>query len=592
MEGTLVGIGVDIAMNDGECVVEHIIPGGPADRSNRVFDGDKIISIQQPDEEPFIVFGQRLRDVVKQLRGETGSLVTLEIKSAHSKSRRSVELTRQEIDMSTSRCRAYLYTLPGSEMSRRIAVILIPQFYGDELGEESEFRVTTDVKCLIEKLSELGMEALVLDVRGNPGGLMYEAVSLTGLFIKQGPVIIIENSSGETKVSNDPDETVVFRGPLALLISRKSASASEILAGSLAAYHRAIIVGDITTYGKGTMQNMHDFSEFRGSDFGHSTMGWGGLSSTTAMFFTAAGQSTQKQGVASDIVIQYAQNPDILYEADLPHALDWKRIESALPDGFEGSSMQEFSVLNEDVLQHLKDRSLERMSKTREFDWWHRLQGYRNEIHSKTEFSLNLDQRTEEYENSLEKRRLLHEEGLQLCKDLSFERETVLLNVEKDILDRRQEKWKQSTLPDGNYRANRFYKSTFYWQEIPDEEIVPIRVREIDYSKLVPDIAEIHSTIKPSGELLLTKAQLKTLLTTLEKEKEGDFDCRRILEEIVGDGVKETISNDFFSDFFHSIIVTHQEIGGSVTVLEVPLRECMRVLDDWLTMENGFTQLN
>ena len=583
MEGTLVGIGVEVAMSDGECVIEDVIPGGPADLSNQVFEGDKIISIREPGAEPFVVFGQRLRNVVKQLRGEPESSITLEIEAAHSASKSSIELIRQEIDMSASRCWARIYTIPSNEQNRRIGVITIPQFYGDGLGEESDFSVSADVRSLIGKLDAMGMEALALDIRGNPGGLMEEAVSLTGLFIEQGPVVIVEDGSGEAMVSNDTDKGVAFRGPLAVLTSRKSASASEILAGTLAAYHRAIIIGDKTTFGKGTMQSMRDFAELRSERFGNTSMGWGGLSNTTAMFFTAGGHSTQKQGVESDIMIRFAQNPDIVYETDLAHALNWKQIESALPEDVENECLQGVSVLHENTLQHLKDRSTERRGEIEEFYWWNRLQDYQDEIYERTDFSLNLDQRQEEYQQTAEKRRLLRKEGSRLGENLRFEQEAVFLDAEKQIFDQRQETWKQSQLPDGNFRTNRFYNNTFYWFDPSRDEIVPIRVRGIDYEKLIPDVSEIYAAMTLAKKSMLNEDQMTFLLASLEKERGENFDSRKILETVTDEPLDNVAGNNFFSDFFLAVISTHQELGGNITEPDVPLRECLRVLDDWLS---------
>jgi carboxyl-terminal processing protease len=264
MRLSLVGIGALLSEEDGYCVIRELIPGGPAKNTTDLKPNDRIVAVAQGDGEPVDIIDMGLRKVVDQIRGEKGSVVNLTIIPADAideSERRVVSIVRDTVRINSSRCEGEIFTVPtasGSTMS--MGVIDIPGFYGsdeiDDQGNRVITSVTADVEELVLKMKDAGVQGIVLDLRRNGGGLLNEAVDMTGLFISRGPVVQVKDSYGKILARSDRNPKVVYNGPLAVLTSRHSASASEILAGALQNYGRALIIGNDSTHGKGTVQQV------------------------------------------------------------------------------------------------------------------------------------------------------------------------------------------------------------------------------------------------------------------------------------------------------------------------------------------------
>jgi carboxyl-terminal processing protease len=277
------------------------------------------------------VVGWRLQDVVDKIRGPKGSVVRLQLlpKSAGSDGKtREVSIVRNEIKLKDQAAKSYLIDDMDSAPGARIGVIEIPAFYRDFRAEskgDSDFRSTTrDVRVLIQKLERQGVDGIVVDLRGNGGGSLTEATELTGLFIDEGPVVQVKDSFGKVEVETDPDPGIVYRGPLAVLVDRYSASASEIFAGAIQDYGRGIVIGE-PTFGKGTVQTLIDLNRFVPGDDDD----LGRLRLTMAEFFRISGGSTQLRGVVPDIVFPTTAGIEDHGERALDNPLPWARIAPA-----------------------------------------------------------------------------------------------------------------------------------------------------------------------------------------------------------------------------------------------------------------------
>ncbi len=588
MEGSLVGIGADLVTVDGECIVERVIPGGPADLNGGFYEGDRVVSIQQGEEKAVEVFGLRLRDIIQMLRGEVGTELTLVLKSPRSEYRRTILLIRDEIDMAASRCKAYLYEVPGANGVRKVGVINIPQFYGDNLGENSEFSVTDDVKVLVNQLEVSGMEALVMDVRQNPGGLLPEAVSLVGLFIETGAVVMIQDGVGQVEVIRDDDPEIYYKGPVVILISERSASASEILAGSLSDYKRAIIVGNKSTFGKGTMQQAIDLGARQEVVDSDPNVRWGGLRTTTALFFTTGGASTQNRGVLSDIVFPFAVNPEFQMEKDMPHALEWMEVESEVPQDLAVFHPEGTYVLDDVSLTTIQSLFDERMETLPEFILWNEIQEFFSEWYQKTEFTLNLGKRKAERSERMERSRLLKARGQKLAVEVAYPYSILQLDNEASIEAERQRSWKEDPLPNGLSRANRFYKNIYYWQSEKDGAIADVSVRDVAFGEFLPMVGEIVEQLKPYDVLAVSKDQLTILFDELrDNAYSGDLDCLEILKEALGENISDDQSDDFYSALFACIISIDTDLVNDYSLMDIILREGMRNAVDWLELEEA-----
>lgn len=338
MSLSLEGIGAALQTENEHTIVRRVIPGAPADLSNLLFVGDRITGVAQDDGEMVDVVGWRLADVVDLIRGPKGSVVRLEILPADEPlggSRRDIRLVRDKVKLEGRAASKTIYEIPTRESTHRIAVIRIPTFYSNlearARGEE-DFRSTTrDVRRILRELRDERVNGVVVDLLGNSGGSLPEAIELTGLFIARGPIVQVRDSLGRVSVSRDPDPDIVYSGPLAVLVDRYSASASEIFAGAIQDYERGVLIGE-PTYGKGTVQRVENLGN--SPDLGK-------LKYTIAKFFRISGDSTQLRGVTPDIVYPTAMDSDSYGERSFENALSW---ESVKPANYDVSGLDALHV--------------------------------------------------------------------------------------------------------------------------------------------------------------------------------------------------------------------------------------------------------
>ena len=330
MRLSLEGIGAVLRSENDYTLIQKVIPGGPADLSKKLHSKDKIIGVGQGKSGEILdVIGWRLDDVVELIRGPKDTVLRLEIipgKTGNEDLTRVITLTRDKIKLEESASKSTVIDLP--ELDKKIGVIDIPTFYVDfeaQAKGDPDFRSTSrDVRKLISELNKEGVEGIIIDLRANGGGSLSESLALTGLFIKEGPVVQTKSSSGEIDINNDPDPSLFYAGPLAVLVDRNSASASEIFAGAIQDYQRGIIIGE-PTYGKGTVQNIVDLNHF----IKNPKVDHGKLKTTIAQFFRVSGGSNQSRGIIPDIIFPTAINIEDHGERSLENSLPWDEVEPA-----------------------------------------------------------------------------------------------------------------------------------------------------------------------------------------------------------------------------------------------------------------------
>ncbi|MBU1909906.1 MAG: carboxy terminal-processing peptidase, partial [Verrucomicrobia bacterium] len=326
MKLSLVGIGARLTSEDGAAKIDQLISGGPAEKDGRLKAGDKIIAVAQGDGEPVSILHWPLNKAVRLIRGEKNTKVVLSVIPASDPSGTTVvkiDLIRDEVKLEDQAAKAAVKEVVDADgRTRRFGVITLPDFYADvQLARRSRADARSsaqDVRRLLRELSTNRIEGLVLDLRNNGGGLLAEAVRMTGLFIERGPVVQVSDGR-RSQVMSDSDPAVVCNEPMIVLVNRQTASASEILAGALQDYGRAIIAGDSKTHGKGTVQTLADLKT------GQPALGK--LKVTTASFYRISGGSTQLRGITPDIVTPSSMDTLEIGEEFLPHALAWTRIQ-------------------------------------------------------------------------------------------------------------------------------------------------------------------------------------------------------------------------------------------------------------------------
>ncbi|MCX8490625.1 MAG: carboxy terminal-processing peptidase, partial [Cyclobacteriaceae bacterium] len=354
MSLSLEGIGAQLQTENDFTKIAKIIPGGPADKSRLLFANDLITGVAQgKDGEMVDVIGWRIDDVVKLIKGPKGTTVRLQILSAKtgvSGTSKEISIVREKVKLEDQAAKKQIinYQLNGKNM--KMGVVTLPIFYMDydayQRGDQ-DFRSTTrDVRKLIGELKTEGVDGLVMDLRNNGGGSLQEAVDLTGLFIKEGPVVQVKSSANRVEVLPDDDKEVFYNGPLVVLTNRFSASASEIFAGAIQDYQRGVIVGE-STYGKGTVQSVLDLNRFL-----NEKEKVGELKITFQKFYRVTGSSTQHKGVIPDILLPSALDTARFGESASPSALPWDVIKAA--------SFQRSIDVNEKTIAKLNRSYLDR----------------------------------------------------------------------------------------------------------------------------------------------------------------------------------------------------------------------------------------
>ncbi|MBI5386628.1 MAG: carboxy terminal-processing peptidase [Verrucomicrobia bacterium] len=361
MRLSLFGIGAVLTSEDGYVKIRELM-NGPAKLSRKVKPNDKIVAVAQGTNEPVDVIDWKLNKVVDLIRGPKGSEVRLTMIPADAPDpsmRKHVALIRNEVKLEDQEAKAKIIELPlEDKKTLRLGVIDLSSFYSNMDSRKPDRKsTTTDVKRLLTKLKQEEVKGVILDLRHNGGGSLEEAINLTGLFIKQGPVVQVRDSNGTITVDSDTDEEVVCDGPLIVLTSRFSASASEILAGALQDYGRAVVVGDVSTHGKGTVQSLLKLAPLvRPPPTNDAVLG--ALKYTIRKFYRVTGSSTQLKGVMPDIVLPSVNNHADTGEASITNAMPWDTIRKA-----------DFEPVNvaSSYLDELRKRSAERVDKDKDF---------------------------------------------------------------------------------------------------------------------------------------------------------------------------------------------------------------------------------
>ncbi len=386
---SLVGIGAMLRSEDGYAKIESLVPGGPAQVDGRVKVGDRITAVAQGPAEFVDVREMRLDKVVEMIRGKKGTRVRLLVipSDATDPSRRkNVELVRDEIKLKDQEARADIIIKKDENGDPiKLGWLTLPSFYADM--DKHQKSTTRDVLALLKRLKKENIAGLVVDLRKNGGGSLEEALSLTGLFLKSGPIVQTKDYNGYIRISSDPDSGIAYTGSLVVLTSRQSASASEIFAAALQDYGRAVIVGDKNTFGKGTVQTILPIGRFASLLGSHNDED-GALKLTIQKFYRVAGGSTQLHGVASDIVLPSLSDLPEFGEGALKNALPYDEVAKA--------KYTKWSDNHSLFVDQLRRRSEERVKNDPEF---HYVMGDMDRLRHKNDekrISLNEDLRKKE----------------------------------------------------------------------------------------------------------------------------------------------------------------------------------------------------
>ena len=384
MNNEFVGIGARLSDEDGYCTIKGLLPGGPAEASRELETNDIILKVAQSDGDFVDVVDMKLPKIVELIKGPKDTVVRLEIRPVNNPSTsKVVSIIRDKIKLTENLASGKIHQVQNGKTIKRIGVVELPSFYGSSGNGP---KATDDVEEIISKFKNSGVEGIILDLRRNGGGYLSEAVNLAGLFISRGPVVQVKNTDGSIRKKFDFNPKLAWNGPLAILVSRFSASASEIVAGALKNHSRAIIIGDPTTHGKGTVQSLIQMN--LPFNFNHANIKKCAAKITIQKYYLPSGSSTQIYGVESDIVMPTINTFRPIGESDLDYALK----SDTIPPVNSRRPQNEF-VYDIHNLKKLKEFSQKRQNTYEEFDYLNDSVEWFKQKQKEKVMSLNLSER-------------------------------------------------------------------------------------------------------------------------------------------------------------------------------------------------------
>ncbi|WP_198266252.1 carboxy terminal-processing peptidase [sulfur-oxidizing endosymbiont of Gigantopelta aegis] len=385
MSLSLEGIGAMLQSEDGYTKVKRLVPAGPAEKAGQLKAGDRIVGVGQGvDGEVVDVIGWRLDDVVQLIRGKKGTTVRLELipqKDKDEHKTKTIQIVRNTVKLEEQAAKKEIIEISNNSIKQKVGIIEIPAFYIDfkaaQAGDPNYKSTTRDVKKLIKELQKDNIDGLIIDLRNNGGGSLQEVNSLVGLFIKSGPTVQVKSADGRIAQLNDDSDEIIYNGPLAVLVNRLSASASEIFAGAIQDYKRGLIIGN-QTFGKGTVQALQQLEQ-------------GQIKLTHAKFYRISGDSTQNLGVIPDILFPALYDKDDIGESSLPEALPWDQVKNA--------DYQHYPELNK-LFPALKAKHLQRTKSDPDFRYIEETVARIDKKKDQKTLSLNYKIRQKEYQES------------------------------------------------------------------------------------------------------------------------------------------------------------------------------------------------
>ena len=490
MQNKLVGIGALLQMDDGAAKIQGLVVGGPADRGGELQIGDRIVGVSQgSDEEMVDILYMKLNRVVDMIRGEKNTTVILKVVPTDAPDEtKLISIVRDEVKLKDKAANAELIEVMGDDgVAAKIGWINLYAFYADM--QRGTVSCSFDVKRLLERLKKEKIESLVIDLRGNGGGSLEEAIRLTGLFIDGGPVVQAKSAKGRITNKKSKVPNAIYDGPLVVLTDRSSASASEIFAAALQDYGRAIVVGDKSTFGKGTVQTVMPVRNYMPAIFPKDTKDRAGaLKVTIQKFYRIAGGSTQLKGVVPDIILPSYRDALETGEESLPNALEHDSI----------AKMKYESLDLQETRQQLLKLSEQRVKSDKEFNYIIEDNKRYKEINDRNEVSLNIEKRLEENKKEKERR-----------KTRNVNRKKLFEEIEK----KEKGKFKVTRLTLDNVDKNEI-EPTDNFKRPEDESMRRAKDKEKELEEETPDFPHFLSPTKREAleiaEDLIRVSKIKT----------------------------------------------------------------------------------
>lgn len=576
MENAVVGLGLTVHKEEGRCVVSAVEPGGPADLHSNLAPGDVILAFAEGDGSWDDASRLRMREIAALLQGHAGQKLRIAYQQQGTAERSEVSLERVRLTLTAERAHGAISVVPDQVGKlRRIGWISLPSFYASEDGSVTT-SATRDIRELLERMDGKGIEALVIDLRGNPGGAVTEALALSQLFLPRGTMMLSRGLGGKLTHHRLREALPAYNGPLVVLISEQSASASEIFAGTMRHHQRGVVVGSTTTFGKGTSQAYIPLARFPGVDPVQAKE-WGTLRVTTERFYMPDGRAVQWAGVAAQIVFPAMTSPDPKREAQLPHALPEESIPP--PPDPTGSPVPPFWT--EDLVHQLRERAERDARALPEWELWRRLEGEAQKRSSRHARSLNLDARQKEWHEDLARDHALRRERRALAASTRFPTEAIETAAVTSAYQAHEEKLRSLRSTAGTPLLNRFNRGGFIF-ETDRQRLREWRLAAIDPNAFVGDADELAAAFSAGAGRSLGATEARQLLQKLAllRDKTDVAWIAAARAVLPGAWPDDTIRSGLEA-LVHRLTRLEAGLREERPEFDVPLRESLRLGAEW-----------
>jgi carboxyl-terminal processing protease len=573
MENAVVGLGLDLRKEEGRCLVSRIHPGGPADLHSDLAPGDTILAIAEEDSPWIDTTTRRMREIAALVRGKSGGKVRLAYQAAGTTQRQEVVLERIRVILSADRARGALSEVPDpTGRIRRIGWITLPNFYTGGEGEDKT-SAARDVRELIEQMLPRRIDALVLDLRYNPGGALTEAAAICQLFLAHGPMMFSHGADGKVRAHTFPASAPHYAGPLVVLVSGQSASASEIVAGALRHHRRALVVGGTQTFGKGTSQSYIPLAKIPGIDPA-SARDWGTLRLTQERFYLPDGRGVQRAGVPSHIVLPAFDLPGAKREADLPGALP--------VDSIQPPPQAEFlpaiaPVLTDETIQHLRALAEQHFQGLPEWSLWREEQQYALSTQKPAERPLRLSDRRSAWEAQLARYQSLQATRRSMIDSGAYPTEPLDLGAAKAAYEAHEVKLRASPQP----RLNHLHRGA-YCIATDRGHLREIRLEALPLTAYYGDGAELAAAFTAAAGLPLDAAQARRLLEQISTlETKTDNSLLEAVGRVIGGTAESDQIRRGLEGLLGRLVALDRELHRERPGFDIPLREAQRLAAAW-----------
>ncbi|PTY06874.1 hypothetical protein DB347_09725 [Opitutaceae bacterium EW11] len=569
-------VGFRLVRTGNKIVVGRIAPGSAVDLAGELIPGDEIVSIRGSDGQPVDCATASPAALYARLSGPEGTAVEAEVRR-DGEAVRKLTLRCSPQQMIENRASGSLVTLPDGT---HVGVVSLPVFYGSGQQVKGAPTAEDDVRELLGVFKERGVSAVVMDLRDNAGGLIEQAARLAGLFLHGGTTLLARGSSGAVDVLCDDDPRADFAGPLVVLTSPASASASEALAGSLQRLGRAVVVGGETTFGKGSVQHYIDLAALQAQSPWKQSERWGKMRLTRRLYYLPDGSSPQRTGIRSDVIVQSPVSPGFRSESALPHALPSLRLDSALPEIVRPDGV---ALVNSALLSALVGGATRRAKELPELALWREIRSLtERRLAAASVRSLRVEERRKDHETELDQRRELRKRYLSQASADAYQEEAVELRSISEAQERHQRALRSRKCADGRPWVNGVHRGIVVFERAG--KVVEVDLRRIDYTRAADDMDTLVTAWKGATGVIASRTDISRCLAELSLLVEEGWDFGDLLRPF--SGCRSTVPAEAtFRAGVEAVCLclarNEEERLRCSAGFDIPAREAVRVAAEW-----------